>query len=139
MTADTRRGCPGDGPARFLNALAVRGAVVTTVLPYRYASQTETNVVANLIAEMEAGAYDMIVFTSSPQVDRLVDVARERQMETALKRGLSRVHVAVVGPVVENALKALGITPLVDPPENPHLKPLIKTLSAALEASRRHR
>lgn len=124
---------PGDGFDPLITALKQKGAVVTVVTPYRYASQTETGAVADVITKMAAGAYDMIVFTSSPQVDRLADVARERNIESVLRDGLARTRVAALGPVVEGALKKLGVSPSVVPEGSPHLKPLIKAIVAVME------
>jgi uroporphyrinogen-III synthase len=61
-----------------------------------------------------------------------VDVARERKMDNALAEGLARTRVAAVGPIVENALKPLGVSPIAVPAENFHLKPMIKAITMAV-------
>ncbi len=68
---------PGDGAAPLLASLRARGAVLTPITPYRYASQAETAQVVAAIEDMIAGRIDVIAFTSSPQVERLFAVARE--------------------------------------------------------------
>lgn len=124
---------PGHGGEEFAKALEHRGAVVTTVIPYRYASQTETDDVADMIAKMAAGAFDMIAFTSSPQVARLAEVARERHIEDALAEGLKRMKVAAIGPVVAHALETLHVTDVVMPARAFHLKPLVRAIVAAMQ------
>ena len=61
---------------------------------------------AGLIERMAAGGVEVIIFTSSPQVDRLYEVASERGMEETLRQGMERVRVAAVGQVVAETLRA---------------------------------
>lgn len=122
---------PGNGGDGLVNTLSAKGAVVTTVTPYRYASQTEAMAVADIIRKMAAGAVDMIVFTSSPQVERLVEVAHERNLDSALTDGLKRIRVAAIGPVVEEALKPFGLERVIAPVDAFHLKPLMRAIVAA--------
>lgn len=85
--------------------LAGAGAVVQPVMPYVYAAAADEERVAELIAEMAAGTVDVLVLTSSPQVDRLYEIARQRQLEETLERAWQRVRVAAVGPVVADTLR----------------------------------
>ena len=122
---------PGQGGEGLVNVLKAKGATVATVTPYRYASQTETKKVVDIIRKMAAGAFDMIVFTSSPQVERLVEVAHENNLESALADGLGRIRVAAIGPVVEDALKPFGLEHVIAPTDAFHLKPLMRAIIAA--------
>jgi uroporphyrinogen-III synthase len=100
----------GEDPNRVLSDfLASKGAVVSPVAPYRYAPATHDEKVAALIDELAAGLLDGIAFTTALQVDRLFQVARRRDTEEALRRGLSRVHVAAVGPVVIEVLRRFDV------------------------------
>lgn len=120
---------PGHGGDVLVDALKAKGAIVTTVTPYRYASQTEALAVADIIRKMAAGAVDMIVFTSSPQVERLVEVAHDSNLENALADGLKRIRVAAIGPVVEEALRPFGLEKVIAP-DAFHLKPLLRAIIA---------
>jgi uroporphyrinogen-III synthase len=80
------------------------GAAVRTVQPYIYAPAADADRVAALFEQMDQGKVDTIVFTSSPQVDRLFEVARERGSYDLLMRGLGKTKVAAVGPVVAENL-----------------------------------
>jgi uroporphyrinogen-III synthase len=122
---------PGHGGDGLVDAVKAKGAFVSTVTPYRYASHTETEAVADVIRKMAAGAFDMIVFTSSPQVERLAEVAHERDLYSVLSDGLRRIHVAAIGPVVEDALKPFGLEHVIAPTEAFHLKPLMRAITAA--------
>src|SRR5262249_26540335 len=52
------------------------GATVRTVMPYVYAPASDADRVADLIEKMAAGTVDVVIFTSSPQVDRLCEGAK---------------------------------------------------------------
>jgi uroporphyrinogen-III synthase len=121
---------PGDGTAALLAGLRARGAVLTPVTPYRYATQTETAQVVAAIKNLIEGRIDVIAFTSSPQVDRLFLVAREAGLEQPLKDAFARVAVASIGPVVEETLHRLGITNILQPEAAFHMKPLVRTIAA---------
>lgn len=123
---------PGNPNARLLDFLRGQGAAPDPVLPYRYASDSETSQVEAIIKLMAEGGVDFIAFTSKPQLGRLQEVARERGLETQLATGLARTRIAAVGPVVAAAIEALGATVAVMPESNFHMKPLVTAICAAL-------
>jgi uroporphyrinogen-III synthase len=123
---------PGNPNNLLLDFLRGTGAIPDPVLPYRYASDAETGKVREIIAAMAAGSVDLIAFTSSPQLRRLADVARESHLEDALKQGLARTKIAAVGPVVAEAITALGGTVAIMPEGNFHMKPLVNAICAAM-------
>jgi uroporphyrinogen-III synthase len=102
------------------------------VLPYRYASDAETARVRQVIEEMAAGRVDLVAFTSSPQLRRLREVARDHGLEGALRQGLARTRIAAVGPVVAAAVEALGASVAIMPDGNFHMKPLVNAICAAM-------
>ncbi len=61
--------------------LASTGAQVRTVLPYVYAPAADEERVADLIARLDRGEVDVLLFTSSPQVDRLYEIAQHRGLQ----------------------------------------------------------
>jgi uroporphyrinogen-III synthase len=119
---------PGQGGDMLLAALEAAGAIVFPVTPYRYASQTESRQVVEVIEKLAAGEIGMIAFTSSQQITRLMDVARENGMGKALSDGLLRTKIAAIGPVVEEKLRALGIAPVIRPQRVFHLKPFLNAI-----------
>lgn len=126
---------PGKTAGWIVNSLKARGAVVFEVTPYRYASEAESSEVAGIIRRMAAGEVGMIAFTSSPQVERLVEVARLQKLEKELAQGLARVRVAAIGPVLEQTLKKHGFSTAIIP-KTPHLKPFVRAITAAWTAAR---
>jgi uroporphyrinogen-III synthase len=119
----------GDVDPAVMTYLGTSGATAFAVTPYRYASHSETDAVAGAIRTMAAGEIDVVAFTSKPQVSRLVEVAKEKGLEAVLAEGLKRTRVASVGPVVTEALRALGIDVDAQPEAGFHLKPLIGAIA----------
>lgn len=123
---------PGNPNTKLLDFLRQAGAIPDPILPYRYASDAETEKIEAVIMEMAAGKIDLIAFTSTPQLVRLQDVARERRLEAKLAEALARTRIAAIGPVVAGALQAMGASVAVTP-DSFHMKPLVKAICATLE------
>lgn len=120
-----------DAPDTLAEFLTAAGAKVASIIPYRYAAEAEDDRVVAAIEQMAAGEIDFVAFTSSPQVKRLAGIARERGIEEKLKSALGKTRIAAVGPVVANAVEAIGAIVSVQPLSF-HLKPLV---AAILEAA----
>lgn len=110
--------------------LADKGAVVSTVAPYIYADESQTQRVREFIHALLEGQADAIAFTSSPQVKRLIDVARRDKNEVQLLDALDDIVVAAVGPLVADALQRRGINVDLSPKDSYFLKPLVSELVA---------
>jgi uroporphyrinogen-III synthase len=108
------------------------GATVRTVLPYVYAPASDAERVVQLIERLTTGTVDALVFTSSPQVDRLFDVAQERHDEETLRRGLERTQVAAVGPIVADNLRQRGVRVAICPEQGFVMKNLVQHIKRAL-------
>ena len=122
---------PGGGEL-LVDALRAKGAEVRTVIPYRYVSATESSAVATIIERLAQGEFDMVAFTSSSQLERLIAVSKEHGLEDALVAGLKRVRVAAIGPVVSDALKNIGVDEIVQPSgASFFMKPLVRAIVAA--------
>lgn len=122
---------PGDATLPLVNALRERGASVFSVTPYRYAAEAETNQVLDVIHGLASGQIRMIAFTSSPQVERLMEIARNAGIEAELLEILRRVPIAAIGPVVEDTLHRCGIATTVRPETSFHLRPLVRAIVSA--------
>lgn len=112
--------------------LAEAGATVRTVLPYVYAPRADAGKVAELIDQMARGEVDVVVFTSSPQVDRLYEVAAETGREEVLRQGLEKTRVAAVGPLVADNLRQRGARVDICPEQGWQMKNLVNHIKRAL-------
>lgn len=121
---------PGDGATILPDGLQARGAKVWTVTPYRYASDAETADVEKFIPLLAEGEIGLVVFTATPQVERLFQVARDAGLEQQLSAGLARTPLAAIGPVVEETLRQHGLAAALRPENSFHLKPLIRAIRA---------
>jgi uroporphyrinogen-III synthase len=122
-------------PTALLPFLESAGATVRSVLPYVYAPASDTDRVADLIRRLEKGEIQALLFTSSPQVDRLLEVAQDRNQEDSLRKGLGRTRVAAVGPLVADRLHELGIPGAICPEQGFVMKNLVQHVKRELGKS----
>jgi uroporphyrinogen-III synthase len=107
------------------------GAQVRSVLPYVYAPAADDERVADLIARLDRGEVDVLLFTSSPQVDRLYEVADRRGLQDALRQGLARTRIAAIGPVLAEHLRQRGVTVHICPEQGFVMKNLVQHIKRA--------
>lgn len=112
--------------------LVSAGARVYTVMPYIYAPASDDDRVADLIARLERGAVDVLLFTSSSQVDRLYEVAKRRGFDEVLRNGLTRTRIAAVGPILAERLRQHGATVDICPEQGFVMKNLVQHIKRAL-------
>ena len=118
----------------LITYLTSAGATPQTILPYVYAPASDAGRVTELIDILAAGSVDAILFTSSPQLDRLFEVAEEMGKTASLIEGLARVTVAAVGPVIADSLRARQIRIDVCPPQGFVMKNLVQQLKRYFES-----
>jgi uroporphyrinogen-III synthase len=106
--------------------LAESGAAVRTVMPYVFGPATDADRVAEVLRRMAGGEVQLVMFTSSPQVDRLFEVAEERGLQALLRQALERTEVAAVGPVVAQTLRDRGVRVDVCPERGFVMKNLVQ-------------
>lgn len=121
----------GSDNPRLVAFLEAQGATPRTVLPYVFAPAVDEDRVEDLITRMDAGEIDVVVFTSSPQVDRLWEVADLRGLGEIVLRGLARTTVAAVGPLVADRLREKGVTVGVCPEQGWVMKNLVRQIVRA--------
>lgn len=104
------------------------GATVRPVLSYVYAPAADDDRVADLIVRLAGGDIAALVFTSSPQVERIHEVAGKRGLEEMLRAGLSKTKVAAIGPVVTEALRARAVQVDICPEQGWVMKNLVRQM-----------
>ncbi|MES2624352.1 MAG: uroporphyrinogen-III synthase [Pseudomonadota bacterium] len=119
----------GEDPnLRLQDFLAGKGAATDLVAPYVYASREDEEKVAAFIELMHAGKVDLVAFTSQPQLKRLQEVAKARQMIPLLQEGLQKVTIAAVGPVVKEQLESAGFIVAIMPERVYFMKPMVAAI-----------
>ena len=99
----------------LIAGLAARGAQVTSVPVYEWALPADTGPLRSAIAATVRNEIDVILFTTGTQADHLLQIAAEMKEEDALRRALSRMVVASIGPTTSERLREHGIAPDMEP------------------------
>lgn len=113
--------------------LRAKGAEVTIIAPYIYASDIDATEVSRLIDTIVNKQLDILIFTSVVQVKRLLAVARQEQREQSLLTALRLTNIAAIGPIVEAMLKELDLPITVVPDDKFFMKPLVRKLVAFVQ------
>jgi uroporphyrinogen-III synthase len=116
-----------ENPA-LMGFLRAAGASAWPVLPYVYAPKADGERVADLIGRLGRGEVDVLAITSSPQVERLYEVAAEKGLEAELRQGLERTKVAAVGPVAADSLRQHGARVDICPEQGWVMKNLVQRI-----------
>ena len=127
---------PGNPNTRFTDFLRQAGAQPDAILPYVYASAADDKKVAELIDRMAGGAVDAIAFTSSPQVQRLFEIAAATRREEALRAAMKAMQIGAVGPVVAEELRRRGVEVTITPDRSYFMKPLVSAVVTAFSSQR---
>lgn len=121
-----------DPNEKLITFLRGKGAKVSTVAPYIYASEAEQEQVVGLIQKLAGGGIDALLFTSQPQYKRLASVAKKTGLEDLLAMGLEVTIVGAIGPVMADYLRAEGVRVDFMPESSFFMKPFVTALGALL-------
>jgi uroporphyrinogen-III synthase len=99
----------------LIAGLAARGAQVTSVPVYEWALPANTGPLRSAIAAIARNEIDVILFTTGTQADHLLQIAAEMKEQDAVRRALSRMVVASIGPTTTERLREHGIAPDMEP------------------------
>lgn len=104
-------------PATELVAgLRARGAEVTSVPVYQWDLPEDTRPLREAARKLAAGEFDVILLTTSVQIQHLMKVAAEERLETQVMEQLPRMVVASVGPTTSETLREMALQPDLEPP-----------------------
>ncbi len=117
---------------KLIHFLQSKGAEVTTVAPYIYASESEQQQVEVLIHQLAEGSIDALLFTSQPQYKRLASVAKKSGLEALLTAGLEVTVIGAIGPVMADYLKEAGVRVDFMPEGRFFMKPFVTALVGLL-------
>jgi uroporphyrinogen-III synthase len=116
-------------------ALERLGAQVTPVAIYRWELPDDREPLREAVRRLVARTVDVVIFTSSIQLDHLFEIARELDLETQVREVLRQdVAIASVGPVMTATLEAYGL-PVDIIPNHPKMGPLVKAASELAAAT----
>ena len=102
------------------------GALVTPVAIYRWELPDDREPLREAARRLAAHQFDIAIFTSSIQLDHLLEIARDLEIEKTVVQALrDDVGVASVGPVMTSALESHGIRADIIP-NHPKMGSLVK-------------
>lgn len=112
----------------LLEGLRARGARVRSVAIYAWALPQDTAALAAAVAEICAGAVDIVLFTAAQQLEHLCLVAEQAGKQAELTCALrERVVCASIGPIMSEALRARAL-PADLVPEHPKMGQLVQAV-----------
>jgi uroporphyrinogen-III synthase len=107
-------------------ALESLGAHVTPVTIYRWELPDDRAPLEEAARRLAAGAFDVVLFTSSVQLDHLYEVSRALGIEDQTTAALREyVAIASVGPVMTATLESYGLPPDIVP-NHPKMESLVE-------------
>ena len=96
---------------------------------YRWELPDDREPLREAAHRLAARTIDVVIFTSSIQLDHLMEIARDLRIETQVRDALRNdVAIASVGPVMTATLEAYGL-PADIIPNHPKMGPLVKAAS----------
>jgi len=99
----------------LLEGLVARGASVTSVPVYQWKLPEELGPLRTAVELLAREKVDVVLFTSSIQVQHLLQIAAGMGLKKDVLRAFTRVAVVSIGPVTSDELKAQGIIADMEP------------------------
>jgi uroporphyrinogen-III synthase len=99
----------------LLAGLSDRGALVTRVPVYEWGLPEDVGPLRAAVTSIASGEFDVVLFTTAIQVNHLFQVAAEMNQEEAVRRGLSHMLIASIGPSTSERLREYGLTADIEP------------------------
>jgi uroporphyrinogen-III synthase len=99
----------------LVDGLRSRGAEVTLVPVYQWDLPLDIEPLREALQRLGRGEFDVILLTTSVQMQNLLRVASGDGLEAETRRALQRMVVASVGPSTSETLRELGIEPDFQP------------------------
>ena len=99
----------GTSNPQLLEGLGERGSTVVSVPVYRYALPENLEPLQAAARAVGRRELDVALFTTATQVVHLLEVARQMNVEPAVRQGLAAMAVASIGPTTSEELREQGI------------------------------
>jgi uroporphyrinogen-III synthase len=120
--------------------LVAQGREVTTVPVYQWALPTDTEPLREAAHLLARGSVDVVLFTTSIQIQHLLQIAAEENIAAETRAGLERTVIASIGPTTTEALIEHGLHADFEP-SHPKMGNLVLETgrnAATILAAKRH-
>ncbi len=115
--------------SELLEGLRAQGAVVTTVPVYQWDLPQDLGPLREAVRRLAGGGFDVVLLTTSIQVQHLLRVAAESGQEEQVRQALTRAVLGSVGPTTSETLRELGLPPDFEP-SHPKMGFLVNEIAA---------
>jgi uroporphyrinogen-III synthase len=99
----------GTSNPELLQGLSDRGAHVTRVPVYEWGLPEEVAPLRAAVTAIARDEFDVVMFTTAIQVNHLFQVAAELNQQESVRRGLSHMLIASIGPTTSERLHEYGL------------------------------
>jgi uroporphyrinogen-III synthase len=106
-------------------SLRERGFEVTPVPVYQWQYPEDLTPLREAAQQLAAESFDVVMLTSSVQVEHLLHTADEMGLEQPVRRGIRTAVIASIGPTTSDTLREYGFTPDLEA-SHPKLGLLVK-------------
>jgi len=120
----------GKPDERLLAGLADQKRAVDRVCVYHYELPDDLAPIDSALMRLIAGEFQGVAFTTSGQVDHLMEAARRLGKLAEVRTALGRTFVASIGPTTTGTLREAGFSVAFEP-STPKLGPLVQGLNTA--------
>lgn len=109
----------------LLHGLRARGADVTPVRVYQWDLPEDLAPLREAVRRISEREADVVIFTTSIQIQHLFRVATEEGLSESVEKGLRRMAIASIGPTTTETLEEFGLEPDITP-SHPKMGFLVK-------------
>jgi uroporphyrinogen-III synthase len=88
---------------------------VTTVPVYQWELPEDTGPLREGVHRLAKGEFDAILFTTSVQLNHLLQIAAEEGIEQDVRAALQKLVIASIGPTTSETLREFGLPPDFEP------------------------
>jgi uroporphyrinogen-III synthase len=120
----------GRSNPELLAGLAAQGRKTTRVPVYQWALPEDTGPLAEALEMLLAGRFKVVIFTTSVQVEHLLEFAESEGKRAEVLEALKRTFIASIGPTCSESLRAVGLTPGMEP-SHPKMGVLVREAGGA--------
>lgn len=120
----------GRPSGELVEGLRARGAEVTEVPVYQWDLPENREPLNDAVRRLARGEFDVVMFTTSIQVNHLFRVAEELESVGAVRDALGNMMIASVGPTTSETLAEFGLRADLEP-SHPKMGFLVNETAAA--------
>jgi uroporphyrinogen-III synthase len=97
---------------------------------YQWALPEDTGPLAEALEQLIEGRFACVMFTTGVQVDHVLEFAQQQGRRAEVLDALKKTFIASIGPTCSESLRAVGLTPTLEP-SHPKMGVLVREAALA--------